>query len=410
MKRILANSILFAFTILLSLPAQATPDFVTYSGRLSDGTGMGQSALMTLTFGIWDAGTGGTAHWEATFENVAVEDGYFSVILGEGEDPVTLEAKTATEAFQDLNEAWLAVKIGDDPVLSPRQPIGSVPYAAQAQSLQGLNLNGLDGRFVNEGQERAIGSEMLAENLEIGGNLGVGGDLNIGGEFIQNGVPLRTSAYLPLYVDTNGSDETGDGSVDNPYGTIQYAVDRVPQILNHAVDINIAPGIYEESVHIGGFVGSGYLQLTGRGENPSDVRLLSPGGTAIKIKGCAAQISLRKIEIGGTDLTEYAVEILRSQYVFATFLTFRNASKGMSASTSNVWAGDIECFDCGKCIVATWMSQVGCANISGSGNEMGFNSLYTSIISIQGSSSSLVEATTSHSCYMAFITGILDCN
>ncbi len=410
MKRILANSILFAFTILLSLPAQAAPDFVTYSGRLSDGTGMGQSALMTLTFGIWDAGTGGTSHWEATFENVAVEDGYFSVILGEGEDPVTLEAKTATEAFQALDDAWLAVKIGDDPVLSPRQPIGSVPYAAQAQSLQGLNLNGLDGRFVNEGQERAIGSEMLAENLEIGGNLGVGGDLNIGGEFIQNGVPLRIGTYTNHFIATSGSDENGNGTAGNPWRTIQFAVNQIPQIVNATVNIYIAPGIYQESVLIAGFIGSGTIRLFGQGDNPSDVRLLSPGGTAIRVERCMIPIILQKIEFGGTELMEYAVQVEQSQFVSASFLTFRNAENGMWVGHGRGWASDIECYDCGTCIGAHWMSQVGCNRVGGSGNEKGFNSTYASIISVQGGGVPLVEATTSHICYQAFITGILDCN
>ncbi|MNS90753.1 hypothetical protein D3C72_1248160 [compost metagenome] len=47
-----------------------------------------------------------------------------------------------------------------------------------------------------------------------------------------------------VYVDENGSD-TGDGSLSNPFKTIQKAVDNCPSITNgYSYSINLAPGNY----------------------------------------------------------------------------------------------------------------------------------------------------------------------
>lgn len=76
-------------------------------------------------------------------------------------------------------------------------------------------------------------------------------------------VPKQTTANMTLYVDaTNGADNN-DGSAGKPFKTIQRAIDNVPQVINHTVNINVADGTYSESVTISGFSGKGTFTLTG---------------------------------------------------------------------------------------------------------------------------------------------------
>jgi hypothetical protein len=53
---------------------------------------------------------------------------------------------------------------------------------------------------------------------------------------------VGTTAAATLYVETTGSDATGDGSVGAPFATIQAALDSLPKFLRHLVDIRIGLG------------------------------------------------------------------------------------------------------------------------------------------------------------------------
>jgi hypothetical protein len=80
-------------------------------------------------------------------------------------------------------------------------------------------------------------------------------------------VPQKTSASMTLYVDgTNGADNN-DGSLGKPFKTIQQAINSLPQMINHAVTINVAAGTYAEDVVVKGFSGGGgslqYLTISG---------------------------------------------------------------------------------------------------------------------------------------------------
>ena len=128
-----------------ALPAVAdVPSFVTYSGRLTDGTGWGQSDVVDLTFRIYGCGCipdgqcevpcvewPGTPLKEQGFPGAAIEDGYFSVILSEVANVFAAHAQT-----------WITVCVGVDCQpegdLLPRQAVGSVPYAVRAENAAGL--------------------------------------------------------------------------------------------------------------------------------------------------------------------------------------------------------------------------------------------------------------------------------
>lgn len=75
--------------------------------------------------------------------------------------------------------------------------------------------------------------------------------------------PSQTTENITYYVSPTGSD-TNDGLTSGTaFKTIQYAIDKLPQIINHTVNINVAQGTYNEDVEIDGFVGEGGLNIIG---------------------------------------------------------------------------------------------------------------------------------------------------
>jgi len=130
---------MIAFTSVLSLAAAEVPQFITYSGRLTDGTGWGQTMVVPLDFSIYDAATEGSLLWTQHFGSVAIEDGYFSVMLGDGEDALG-DPLNVTGVFAAHAETWITVSVDGSDELEPRQPVGSVPYAVRTETA--VNLGG----------------------------------------------------------------------------------------------------------------------------------------------------------------------------------------------------------------------------------------------------------------------------
>lgn len=73
----------------------------------------------------------------------------------------------------------------------------------------------------------------------------------------------HTLANITYYVATTGSDTTGDGTSGLPFKTIQYAINKLPQVINHTVTINVSAGNYAETPTLNGFIGVGSILLQG---------------------------------------------------------------------------------------------------------------------------------------------------
>ena len=73
--------------------------------------------------------------------------------------------------------------------------------------------------------------------------------------------PDAQLTYATLHVAKTGSDETGDGSADRPFLTIQKALDSFPRLLMYDQIIQVAAGYYPEKLSIWGFLG-GQISLT----------------------------------------------------------------------------------------------------------------------------------------------------
>jgi hypothetical protein len=106
----------------------ATPGAVTQQGRLFDGAGAPLSGTVTLQFAVYAAATGGAPLWTET-DTVALDAGYFSVEIGQGQP--------FPAGLWDGSTRYVGITVGSDAEMSPRQQVVSVPYALVAGDVTG---------------------------------------------------------------------------------------------------------------------------------------------------------------------------------------------------------------------------------------------------------------------------------
>lgn len=123
--------------IALSIPRATlaqVPHLVRYQGQAVDHNGVPLEGPYTLTFRLYDAATGGAELWEEPQSNVALSNGYFSVLLGQ---------VTSLDAMDWSQPRWLSIQVNTDPELAPRQQITSVPLAVRAEIAETAKTSGL---------------------------------------------------------------------------------------------------------------------------------------------------------------------------------------------------------------------------------------------------------------------------
>jgi hypothetical protein len=107
-------------------------------------------------------------------------------------------------------------------------------------------------------------------------------------------LPYEPSTIVSYYVSTTGSDITGDGSIGNPYQTIQHTVDQIPKHLggNH-IYVYLDDGVYSltSAVHIEGFIG-GALMFASKNTDYTKVTISANAGVSqcFQINRCDCQI------------------------------------------------------------------------------------------------------------------------
>jgi len=132
---------------------------INYQGRLADINGNpidNTSPGIDMTFSLYITDTAGTPLWNETHFNVPVSQGLFSVRLG-SINPLT----------PDLPEGdlWLGIQVGDDPEMTPRQPLDDTLRAMEAATARRLDAAAdaeLNGRkLLNVGNIDFEGSHTL---------------------------------------------------------------------------------------------------------------------------------------------------------------------------------------------------------------------------------------------------------
>jgi len=108
------------------------PQLLSFQGHLTDTTGrIVPDGNYNLTFRIYDVSTGGTSLWSESHPVVLVSGGYCNVLLG--------SVSTLPIALFDGSDRWVAVQVGTDAEMSPRQQITSVGYAFRSASVDEVN-------------------------------------------------------------------------------------------------------------------------------------------------------------------------------------------------------------------------------------------------------------------------------
>ena len=146
--------VMFALGICMSAAMADVPGQMRFQGFVTDQEGEPLEGDFSVTFRIYDAATEGNVIWEQSL-TASISNGMISELLG-GENPLD------ANLFDGSAPMWLGITIGDDPEMSPRQSISSIPYAARASIAQHaenvptteelLDAASADGRFAEKAE------------------------------------------------------------------------------------------------------------------------------------------------------------------------------------------------------------------------------------------------------------------
>ena len=230
------------------------------------------------------------------------------------------------------------------------------------------------------------GNELVASDVGLAST--VAGHTSQLAESVQ-----QTKADVDYYVATTGSDTTGTGTSGLPFKTIQYAIDKLPQIINHTVRIFVAVGTYNETVIISGFGGRGAITLTGD-STTSTTRNVN----AIKILYCSCKITCSGFNLTTTNAD--CVSIIGCIYCYLSRLNM----VGSATTFDGVYVESSLCniYTCTTSnrrtsVEAEYMATVFTFNLTGSLNTYGLYSQSASTIAKYGTqaTATTVEVTTS---------------
>ena len=196
----------------------------------------------------------------------------------------------------------------------------------------------------------------------------------------------QTKADITYYVATTGSD-TNDGlTVETAFKTIQYAIDKLPQIINNTVIINVSAGTYAESLLITGFVGKGKIVINGATSTTTTHNILY-----MSIENCGIAISARGFNMTTTSMASLTIANCINVYVYYINSISSASFKGVSITNSLCYITLSTISNKTSAINASRMSTVVVKTINGVGNTWG---LYASESSIIGKSGTQPAGTT----------------
>ena len=128
----------------MAYPNAPTPPnrVLSYQGRLTNTAQSPISIPTAMTYKLYDADTGGTQLWSSNTCTVDPDqDGIFVANLGAGagagSDDDDCGGTIPDSVFTENSNVWLEVTVAAE-TLTPRQPIRTVAYAVNAETLQGL--------------------------------------------------------------------------------------------------------------------------------------------------------------------------------------------------------------------------------------------------------------------------------
>ncbi|MFH1777648.1 MAG: hypothetical protein ABH952_08860 [Candidatus Omnitrophota bacterium] len=106
----------------------AVPHLIRFQGKVTDKDGAPLNGAYNITFRIYDAASGGTLKWSETQSAIPVNNGIFTVLLGN---------VNSLDLPFDV-PYWLSMEVNNDGEMAPRQQITSVGYAIHAETADNI--------------------------------------------------------------------------------------------------------------------------------------------------------------------------------------------------------------------------------------------------------------------------------
>jgi uncharacterized coiled-coil protein SlyX len=142
--------------------AQNIPQYMPFQGFLADLNGAPINRAVTLTFNLYANSQDANPIWTETVNNVPVQNGAFSINLG--------EIAAITAALSNGDSKYVGISIDGQAEILPRQKLGAIPYAFLADNASKLNGRTAN-EFTTEAQVRQLINQIVA-GLIVGNNNG----------------------------------------------------------------------------------------------------------------------------------------------------------------------------------------------------------------------------------------------
>jgi len=232
------------------------PQMINYQGRLVTSEGDVVDTSVSMVFAIYNDSAGALPLWTETHALITVEDGDFSVLLG--------EINPISDTVFNGHIRYLGVKVGIAPEGRPLNPLVSVAYAYSAKSdddwsKSGDNLYRLDGnvgirtnnptnKLTHIGDFRlknAAGDSLCtiwrtSDHAGLLNTHGSNGSENInlsnsgGGNGDQGNIVLKNSLSFPrMYMSLHSGTEEGGFLAFGPNGNYNAVFVSTPNNENH---------------------------------------------------------------------------------------------------------------------------------------------------------------------------------
>ena len=147
---------------LLSFAFPQIPHLINYQAKLTDTQGNPvPDGTHQITFRLYDADSGGNLLWEET-QSLLITIGIFSCLLG-----------GVTELNLPFDKPyWLAIKVGSDSEMTPRQQLASVGYALRAERAERAENADLADTATNASDsDKVDGKDYNSTDIKPLGNL-----------------------------------------------------------------------------------------------------------------------------------------------------------------------------------------------------------------------------------------------